>query len=128
MLRRFVQFALVGAAATGIQYLILIALVRAAGLSPPLASSLGFVVSAGGNYWLNYRFTFRSDRAHGPAIARFALLAGIGLLMNAGLMKLLTAAGWHYLLAQIAATAVVLLWNFLGNSLWTFGGRAAAAQ
>jgi putative flippase GtrA len=82
------------------------------------------VVSAAANYLLNYHFTFESERPHGPAAARFALLAGAGLLLNAIIMHVLVGAGVHYLIAQVCATAVVLLWNFIGNSLWTF--RAGA--
>jgi len=36
-------------------------------------------------------------------------------------MHLMTGAGVHYLLAQVCATSVVLFWNFVGNSVWTFG-------
>jgi putative flippase GtrA len=30
----------------------------------------------------------------------------------------------HYLIAQVIATGIVLIWNFLGNRIWTF--RASA--
>jgi putative flippase GtrA len=126
MFSRFLRFALVGAVATCIQYTILIALVHGRDVSPTLASSLGFIAGAVVNYILNYRFTFRSRSQHGPAVAKFVLLAGVGLLLNAGLMRLLVGAGWNYLLAQVCATGIVLLWNFSGNSLWTFRDRAAA--
>jgi putative flippase GtrA len=124
---RLVRFAAVGAAATGVQYTLLILLVRCADMGAPLASSLGFLASAAANYLLNYRYTFRSRHPHGPAVLKFAALASMGLLLNAGLMRLLTESGWHYLIAQVVATAVVLAWNFLGNSLWTFGRHSAAA-
>jgi putative flippase GtrA len=120
---RFIRFALVGGVATAIQYAILVVLVRFADLAPPVASTIGFIASAGVNYLLNYRFTFRSDRAHGAAAAKFAVLVFIGMLLNAGLMKLLVSAGWNYLIAQICVTGVVLVWNYAGNSLWTFGGK-----
>ena len=114
------RFGLVGAVATGIQYLILIVLVREAGMWPALASAIGFLASSSGNYMLNYHFTFQSERPHGPAAAKFVTLAAVGLVINFGLMQVLGAAGVYYLLAQVCATAVVFLWNFLGNSLWTF--------
>lgn len=120
---RFVRFVAVGGVATAVQYALLILLVRDFGMAPTLASSIGFVLSAGVNYLLNYRFTFQSDRPHGPAAATFGLLAGTGLLVNAAIMRLMTGAGVHYLIAQVCATAVVLFWNFIGNSLWTFGTR-----
>jgi putative flippase GtrA len=122
---RFVKFALIGALATALQYAVLVLLVRAAGLYPTAASSIGFAASALANYLLNYRFTFRSDRPHASAAARFAALAAAGLLINAGIMHGLLQLRVQYLLAQVCATAVVLAWNFLGNSFWTFGVRPA---
>jgi putative flippase GtrA len=112
---------MVGGVATAIQYALLVLLVRAFGMAPTPASSIGFVLSAGVNYLLNYRFTFHSNRPHGPAAAKFGLLAGTGLLINAAIMHLMIGAGAYYLIAQVCATGVVLFWNFIGNTLWTFG-------
>ena len=120
LLERLVRFGLVGALATGIQYLVLVGLVRWVGMWPPAASAVGFVTSAAGNYVLNYHFTFRSQHRHGPAAAKFLILATVGLVLNVVLMQVLVDAGWHYLLAQVCVTVVVFLWNFVGNSLWTF--------
>ncbi len=125
MLSRLIRFALVGAVATGVQYAILIALVRGGGMWPPAASALGFSVSACANYLMNYHFTFRSRRPHIPAAARFAVLSCVGLALNWLMMQILVGAGWHYLLAQVCATGLVVLWNFTGNSVWTFGSRQA---
>ena len=121
---RFVRFAAVGAIATAIQYGLLILFVRAFGMAPTPASSIGFALSAAVNYLLNYRFTFHSDRPHGPAAAKFGLLAGTGLLINAAIMCVLIVAGVHYLIAQLCATGVVLFWNFMGNTVWTFRMRS----
>ena len=118
---RFIRFAAVGGVATAIQYALLILLVRGFGMAPTLASSIGFVLSAVVNYLLNYRFTFQSDRPHGSAAAKFGLLAGTGLLINAASMHLMIGAGVQYLIAQVCATGSVLFWNFIGNSFWTFG-------
>jgi putative flippase GtrA len=120
---RLVRFGLVGAVATGLQYVILVMLVRELGVWAPLASGVGFVTSAAANYLLNYHFTFRSRRRHASAAVKFLTLATVGLAINSVLMQVLVAAGWHYLLAQVCATAVVFLWNFVGNSLWTFGAE-----
>ena len=121
VLRRLARFGIVGALATALQYLILILLVRGLGTWPVVASGVGFVSSAGFNYLLNYHFTFRSRRPHAAAALKFLTLAAVGLAINSALMQVLVAAGWHYLVAQVCATAVVFLWNFVGNSLWTFG-------
>jgi putative flippase GtrA len=117
--RRLLRFGLVGGVATGIQYVILVVLVHA-GVGPAVASAIGFVVSAFGNYLLNYHFTFRSRESHAPAAMKFVTLAAGGLAINFVLMHVLVGAGWYYLLAQVLATASVFMWNFVGNSVWTF--------
>jgi putative flippase GtrA len=123
-LTRFVRYLAVGGISTAIQYVLLILLVRAFGMAPTPASTIGFALSAIVNYLLNYSFTFQSDRPHGPAAAKFAVLAGSGLVINAIIMHLLVTAGGRYLIAQVCATAVVLFWGFVGNTIWTFGVRA----
>jgi putative flippase GtrA len=120
-LSRFLRYIVVGGIATAIQYAILILLVRGVGMAPTPASSIGFVLSAGVNYLLNYRFTFQSNRPHGPAAAKFAVLAGTGLLINGVIMRVMTGAGAQYLIAQLCATGVVLFFGFISNTIWTFG-------
>ncbi|MGB6488172.1 MAG: GtrA family protein [Steroidobacteraceae bacterium] len=120
-LSRFFRYIVVGGIATAIQYAFLILLVRGLGMAPTPASSIGFVLSAGVNYLLNYRFTFQSNRPHGPAAAKFAVLAGTGLVINAAIMHLMTGAGAQYLIAQVCATGVVLFFGFISNTMWTFG-------
>ena len=59
-----------------------------------------------------------SNRA---ALPRFAAVATVGAAINTVIVGSLFAAGLHYLVAQVAATAIVLAWNFLANKYWTFG-------
>jgi putative flippase GtrA len=40
-------------------------------------------------------------------------------------MRVLVGSGWYYLAAQVCATLLVLLWNYFGNRLWTFGAARA---
>jgi putative flippase GtrA len=119
------RFAAVGAVGTAAQYLVLWFGVTAVALSATVASGAGFVLGAVVNYLLNYHYTFASDRPHAAAAARFFTVAGAGLLINTALMHALVVwVTWHYMLAQVLATAVVLLWNFLVNRHWTFGVSA----
>ncbi|HZS83263.1 MAG TPA: GtrA family protein [Stellaceae bacterium] len=125
LVARLLSFSLVGAAATGVQYLVLALLVRGFAMEPVLASGLGFSLSAALNYALNYRFTFRSRKRHCEAAAKFAALALMGLLWNSLVMAVaIRAFGLSYLTAQLAATATVLAWNFIGSELWAFRARA----
>jgi len=118
--QKFVRFVMVGAVATGIQYVILFILVHLRAADPVWASSIGFIASSFANYILNYHFTFQSTQRHGLALLKFMTLAGIGLILNSLVMRSLIKVGLYYLIAQICATAFVLLSNFIGNSVWTF--------
>ncbi len=121
MFRQFLHFAAIGAVGTAVQYAVLMALVRGSGVYAVTASAVGFVAGALMNYTLNYRFTFRSRKCHREAMAKFFSVALIGLGFNTLVMGLaMNFAGLHYLASQLAATGLVLLWNFAGNRYWTF--------
>jgi putative flippase GtrA len=114
-------FAGVGAIGTAAQYSVLIALVRLARTDAVLASTAGFVVGACVNYTLNYLFTFNSSKRHSEALPKFFTVALLGMGINAAIMaSLVHQVGMHYLLAQIVATGLVLVWNFAGSKLWVF--------
>lgn len=121
LVKQFMRFAGVGAIGTAGHYLTLVLLVEAAGVDAVPASLAGFVVGALINYHLNRVYTFRSDIAHRIALPKFLAIAAIGAVLNTLIMSLaLNQLRLHYLLAQILATGIVLVWGFLGNRLWTF--------
>ncbi len=123
MPRQFLGYVAVGAIGTGVHYLIL-ALLVAAGWHPTLATATGATAGAIVNYALNYRYTFRSRRAHRIAAKRYLAVTAVGWLLNAGLFHgLHQLAGEPLWLAQIVTTLLVLGWNFAGNRWWTFGGQ-----
>ena len=122
---QFLMFAGIGAVGTLGHYTILIVLVQFWMVDPVFASSFGFVVGAIINYILNYRFTFNSNKRHREALAKFLVVATIG----AGINGIIMYAGVentriNYLIVQVFATAVVLLWNFMVNKIWTFAEKA----
>jgi putative flippase GtrA len=118
---RFVKFASVGAVATASHYLVLVVLVNLLQANAVLASSCGYVVGGILNYMLNYQLTFRSSESHMVAAPKFFTIATIGFFVNGVVMSFaLNSIGLHYLLSQVIATLTVLVWNFFGNSYWTF--------
>lgn len=120
MITKFGHFAVVGVIATGIQYGLLMFLVRH--VTPVLASDIGFVASAVVNYLLNYHLTFRSTKAHTQSGPRFVMVASLGLLLNSVIMHIGTdLLGLHHVVTQIVATAGVAMWNFTGHHVWSFG-------
>jgi len=123
LIRQFLAFAFVGAIGTGVHYAVLMLLVYSQLAPVPFATTIGFAAGAAVNYTLNYTFTFDSRRPHLQAVPMFLTVAAIGAVLNVVIVwVLVSAAGLHFLLAQVAATAVVLLWNFSANRAWTFKG------
>jgi dolichyl-phosphate beta-glucosyltransferase len=120
----FVRYSGAGAIGTAVHYGILLALVELAQLGAPLGAALGAVGGAAVNYWLNYHFTFVSRRRHRETLARFIMVAALGVGLNWLIVRALTELGAHYLLAQLAATAAVLALGYLLNRRWTFGPDA----
>jgi putative flippase GtrA len=126
LMAQFLSFAWVGAIATVAQYVILIGLVQFADARPAIASGLGYAAGATVNYLLNYHYTFASNRTHLQAVMKFMIVALIGLVVNSLIVAVATERlGLFYLLAQVIATGVVLLWNFTANRFWTFGSTGS---
>jgi putative flippase GtrA len=117
---QFLRFVLVGAAGTACHYLTLAVLVMAALATPGTASAAGACVGACVNYWLNYRYTFASTRRHREMMPRFFVVAAIGAVANGVIVSQLSRLGLHFLLAQVIATCIILLINFLISKKWIF--------
>lgn len=70
-------------------------------------SILGFVVK----YLDKYRFL------------RFAIVGGMGFLMNLGILVVLKEIGLHYIAAVVLGTEITMTINYLLNNYWTFSHR-----
>ena len=121
LLKQFLRFAGTGVIGTAVQYVVLILLVELGSVKAVAASFTGFMCGALVNYFLSHRYVFNSSVPHREAIFKFFIIAAVGLGINTMIM----AAGvnvfqLHYLLVQLIATGLVLLWNFAGNRSWTF--------
>jgi putative flippase GtrA len=117
---QFMKFILSGGAGTVAQYLVLIVLVKLLAAPPGRASMAGAIVGAIVVYLLSRRFTFDTQRGHRETLPRFVVMATAGTLMNGALVGYLSKAGLYYLLAQMVATVVVLVFNFIVSKLWIF--------
>ena len=118
---RFIKFAGVGVIGTASHYIVLVVLVDLLTTNAVVASCTGYVVGGIVNYFLNYQLTFESSQPHILAAPKFFAIAAVGFVINASVMSfLLNYFDIHYMVSQVAATAMVLIWNFLGNAFWTF--------
>ena len=91
-------------------------------LNKYIANSTGFACAVLSNYLLNRVWTFES---HDPNVAvqfsKFVVIALIGLLLNNGMIYVLTERqGMKFYPAKLLATGVVMLWNFWANYTFTF--------
>lgn len=118
---QFVRFAIVGAGGTTGHYAILLILVELEIAAPMPASAIGFAIGAVVNYFLNHKYTFRSSVPHWNGLPKFLTIAAVGLALNTAVMALTRLnPPIHYVIVQIIATCVVLLWAFTANRAWTF--------
>jgi putative flippase GtrA len=108
----FLRFAAVGVVATIVHYSILVSLVELAHGPLIPSTSIGFVFGAMVSYGLNRRITFRHRPHFGRGLLKFIAVGAVGLCLNALIVAGLARARLPYILAQMAATGVVLVWNF----------------
>lgn len=119
--RQILRFAVVGGLCFLIDYGLLILFVEAVGLSTLTSSALSFSVSVVVNYLLSVRYVFRRN-ADGGKVRELVVFLGMSI-MGLGLNQLLMHAGtaWlgiHYLLVKLAATVVVMVYNFITRKLF----------
>jgi putative flippase GtrA len=120
-LRQFVAFFGVGVIAAIVHYGLLYLLVEAFFYDPVSAALAGYVAGGLVSYVLNRLYTYEAQRGHLEAGWRFGVVAGIGFVLTWLLMGLFhTRLGWHYLLAQVATTGIVLVWSFVAHKYWSF--------
>jgi putative flippase GtrA len=87
-----------------------------------VANAIGFTVAATSNYFLNRIWTFGS---HNPEIAveyvKFLVISLIGLGINTFILWLLVSKfKQRFYLSKLFAIAVVTVWNFFMNWIFTF--------
>jgi putative flippase GtrA len=119
-MRHFIRYTAVGAIATALHYLLLIACVEWGRWPAYIASGFGAVVGAQVAYAGNRWFTFAHTGALRASWPRFQATALVGALIGMAVVALGVRLGVHYVLAQIAATLLSLVLTFAINRVWTF--------
>jgi putative flippase GtrA len=110
----------VGVVATATHYALMALLVEAGHWPAWLASGAGSLLGAQVAFWGNRHYTFEHRGRWWPAWCRFHVTAGAGALLGMLLVDAGVRAGLHYLLAQGAATVLVMLATFAANRVWAF--------
>lgn len=88
-----------------------------------VSNAIGFTLAASTNYMFNRIWTFQSSN---PEIfseySEFLLISMVGLLINTLILWLIVSRlKFNFYLSKLFAIAVVTLWNFAMNLMFTFG-------
>lgn len=138
MLYKFIKFVAVGFSGVFIDYLITYLCKEKLKLQNYLSNSIGFIIAASSNYFLNRVWTFESVNTQiGAEFTTFFVISLIGLFINnlflflfyqktgAGLwvsnkFKLGEKHDYAFYIAKFMAIAVTTIWNFYANYYITF--------
>lgn len=87
-----------------------------------IASALAVELAIISNFiWNNY-WTFKSTHLSLRRFAQFNLVSLGGLIISTGILwMLVNQLGLYYLAANLLAIGLATIWNFMLNSLWTWG-------
>jgi putative flippase GtrA len=137
--KRFVKFAIVGAAGSITDFVVLNLMIQLMGLPLAAANTASFVAAVMQNFTLNRLWTFPESRERHASgqLAQFAMVSLVGYGLNQ-LVFLTLHHLWEdywmayfgaevgfvasYNVAKLFAIGVVLFWNFTANRLWTYRG------
>lgn len=119
---KFLKFGMVGFTGMLIDFFITYLCKEKLKINKYFANAIGFVASASSNYIFNRTWTFHSEN---PAILReymtFFLISTIGLAINTFIIWLLNdKLKLNFYVSKLIAIAIVIVWNFFANMLFTF--------
>jgi putative flippase GtrA len=88
-----------------------------------IASILSTEMAIVNNFCWNDRWTFGRRHLSLNRFALFNLVSLAGLVITTSTLWLLVRhLGFYYLAANLLGIALATAWNFVANSLWTWGG------
>lgn len=120
--REFAMYIVCGGTATIVDWGLTYSLTSLLGLWYVASVTLAYIGGVATNYSLNKAYTFKNkSRQIGRQLLAFQVVAGIGFLLNLGIVVgLVELLGLWYMLAKVIATGMVLAWSFVGHKHFTF--------
>lgn len=126
LLAQLAKFGVVGVVATVIDFGVMNLLHYALHLDILIANTAGFTISLIFNYVASMKFVFehRDDMSRKREFAIFVVLSIIGLLLNDGIVLALNKGlSLEANIAKVAATALVMIYNFVTRKVFLDGTR-----
>lgn len=127
LLAQLAKFGIVGVVATVIDFGVMNVLHYGMHLDILIANTVGFIISLIFNYLASMKFVFehREGMSRRREFAIFVVLSIIGLLLNDGIVVALNKGlALEANLAKIAATALVMIYNFVTRKIFLDGTEA----
>ena len=121
LLRQIIKFAFVGGSAFVIDFAVLWILTEFLGIHYLVSNCISFTVSVIYNYILSVCWVFEVNNRYKKSteLIVFIVMSVIGLGINQLVYWLCVEfAGIHYLISKIAATAIVMVYNFITRKLF----------
>ena len=119
---KFLKFGVVGFSGVFVDFSITYLTKEKLRVPKYLANAIGFSTAATTNYIFNRIWTFKSNNPEVMVeFSEFFAISLIGLGINTFILWLLVSKfKMNFYLAKIFAIAVVTVWNFFANALFTF--------
>jgi putative flippase GtrA len=119
---KLVKFALVGFGCMLLDFSMTYFLKEIVKLNKYVSNSISFAIAVFVSYYLNRNWTFHNTSANvTEQFIRFLAVATIGLILNNLTTYFFTEKrSYNFYFSKILATALVVLWNFSMNILFTF--------
>ena len=117
------RYVLSGALAYGVDYCSLIIFVEIFKIYYLTAALVAFLLGSITAYILNVRWVFdkRTFKNRYFEISIFIVIAVVGLILNQYIIWFFTEnVNFHYLFSKLAATMIVVIWNFFARKYFLF--------
>jgi putative flippase GtrA len=125
---KLVRFILVGGSTSIVCLVLIWLMVDGLHLHVVLGSTIAVILASLYNYCLHYYWTFSSDKSHGFVLIKYLLMCLGGLVINGLVMYLgVTVLSVHYLMVQLLASVMLVLWSFTISFLWVFSSKPKRA-
>ncbi|MGB2885154.1 MAG: glycosyltransferase family 2 protein, partial [Dehalococcoidia bacterium] len=132
-IKRFIKFCIVGASGFCVNLGLLAIFVEVVGMHKVWAQIPSYQISILTNFMFNDFWTFSDRRTPGLKsflirAVKFNMVSQVGWGINISVYYVaLNVAGIYYIVSQIIAIAVAMMWNFFSNLIWTWRQKQGEA-